>query len=76
MEGIREPFEARKGVVSGVESEARDASAIQSLTHSIETDTVIVRSGCEQTKNKKGGGRGEGELDIRGGPRIMQRCDR
>jgi len=46
LEGFREPFEARKGVVSGVESEARDASAIQPPTRSTKMATDIVRSGC------------------------------
>lgn len=47
MEGFREPFEARKGVVSGVELEAGDASAIQSPARSTKREAVIVGSGFE-----------------------------
>jgi hypothetical protein len=62
-------------VVSGVVSEARDASAIQSPARSTKTETEIVRSGFVRGKRKKGAGRRssegkvEGDLVIRGGPR-------
>lgn len=56
LEGFREPFEARKGVVSGVVSEALVASAIQFPTRSTKTEET-VRSGFVRGKQGEERGR-------------------
>lgn len=65
-EGFREPFEARKGVVSGVAREAGGASAIRSPARTTKTATGIVRSGC--ARGRRGREKGEGGRGRRGRP--------
>lgn len=54
MEGFREPFEARKGVVSGVVPEAPVASAIQFPTRSTKTEGTVRSGFVRENKGKKG----------------------